>query len=193
MKNKLELKNFELVKVKKNAKGGLDVSYYEKDNNNELFSVESDNAVHPDFSAKLDEFKELFASSLGILQGWDFARENNRKNDEKLAEAVRCYKEEINRVSVSGLVLVGKDQYLGVKVTGSLKCVSGNVGLSSPNIRFESDNVGVEENAESLFYELQQEVFMYVFKSKKAQQDLLDQIDVVYEEQEGLNTMKIAQ
>lgn len=193
MKKQLEVKNFDLVKLKVNSKGGLNVSFYEKGNNNELFLVESDNQPHPDFTEKLAQLKEVFALSLGILDGWSFARENNRKNDEVLRDAMRLYKEEIERCNVTGLVLVGKDQYLGLKLTGSLKCIVGSVGLASPNIRFDGEELGVEAQSKILFEDIQKEVWLYLFKNKKAQLDLIDLIDVVGEEEvNGLNNMKIA-
>jgi hypothetical protein len=187
---KLEFKAFDLQKLKVNSKGGLDLSWYEKGNGNELFSVSSDNQPHPDFIASLGGCKELLAVSLGLLSGWEFARENNRKNDEVLRDAVRQYNEEIERCNVTGLVLVGKDQYLGIKVTGSIKCIVGSVGLASPSIKFESDEMGVEERARELFDEISQEVWLYIFKEKRAQLGMFP--DANLEDESGLNNMRVA-
>lgn len=187
---KLTQAEFDLQKVKLNSKKGLDISFWEKGNNNELFKVESDNLPHPDFGGKLAEFMELFAISMETLDGWILARENTRKNDEALKEAIRGYQEEIDRYTVSGVVLVGKEEYLGIKITGSRKTESGTVGMTSPTIRFTDAEENINAKATDLFDDLQKEVWMYLFKNKKSQPDLMDLIDEA--EQEGLNNMRVA-
>ena len=114
---KLTLAEFDLQKVKLNKKG-LDVSFWEKGNNNEMITIESDTLPHPDLTDKLAEFKELFAESMETLDGWEFARENNRKNEEALRASIRGRQEEIDRFTVSGVVLKGKNEYLGIAITG---------------------------------------------------------------------------
>lgn len=189
---KLTLEEFDLQKVKLNSKKGLNISFWQKGNNNELFTVESDTLPHPDITNKLDELKELFAVSMDSLDGWELARENCRKNDEALKEAIRGYKEEIDRYNVNGVVLVGKEQYLGIKITGSRSTESGKVGLTSPTIRFTDENEDINAKATDLFDDIQQEVWMYLFKNKKAQPDLMDLISQEEQDESGLNNMRVA-
>ena len=127
---KLTLAEFDLQKVKLNKKG-LDVSFWEKGNNNEMITIESDTLPHPDLTDKLAEFKELFAESMETLDGWEFARENNRKNEEALRAAIRGRQEEIDRFTVSGVVLKGKNEYLGIAITGYRSTENGKAGMVS--------------------------------------------------------------
>jgi hypothetical protein len=126
------------------------------------------------------------------LDGWELARDNCRKNDEALKEAIRGHKEEIDRYNVNGVVLVGKEQYLGIKITGSRSTESGKVGLTSPTIRFTDENEDINAKATDLFDDIQQEVWLYLFKNKKAQPDLMDLISQEEQEKSGLNNMRVA-
>ena len=188
---KLTLAEFDLQKVKLNKKG-LDVSFWEKGNNNEMITIESDTLPHPDLTDKLAEFKELFAESMETLDGWEFARENNRKNEEALRAAIRGRQEEIDRFTVSGVVLKGKNEYLGISITGYRSTENGKVGITSPTIRFTDAEDNINAPATDLFDDLQKEIWMYLFKGKKAQPDLMDLISQEEQEQSGLNNMRVA-
>lgn len=188
---KLTLAEFDLQKVKLNKKG-LDVSFWEKGNNNEMITIESDTLPHPDLTDKLAEFKELFAESMETLDGWEFARENNRKNEEALRAAIRGRQEEIDRFTVSGVVLKGKNEYLGISITGYRSTENGKVGITSPTIRFTDADDNINAPATDLFDDLQKEIWMYLFKGKKLQPDLMDLIHQEEQEQSGLNNMRVA-
>jgi len=185
MNKKLEAKNFELNKVKVNSKRGLSIEFYDLTQKNDVYSVESDSVPHDDFFDKLDELKEVLAKSLGLLSGWDFARENNRKNDEKLKEAIVYYNEEIQRCNVTGISLVGQGDLEGVKISGSIQCELGTVGLASPTIKFNEEEVGIGEMAKRIIDELQVEVWMFIYKGKRSD-DLFNQKDE--QKVDGLNT-----
>ena len=188
---KLTLAEFDLQKIKLNKKG-LDVSFWEKGNNNEMITIESDTLPHPDLTDKLAEFKELFAESMETLDGWEFARENNRKNEEALRAAIRGRQEEIDRFTVSGVVLKGKNEYLGIAITGYRSTENGKAGITSPTIRFTDAEDNINAPATDLFDDLQKEIWMYLFKGKKAQPDLMDLITQEEQEQSGLNNMRVA-
>ena len=188
---KLTLAEFDLQKVKLNKKG-LDVSFWEKGNNNEMITIESDTLPHPDLTDKLAEFKELFAESMETLDGWEFARENNRKNEEALRAAIRGRQEEIDRFTVSGVVLKGKNEYLGIAITGYRSTENGKAGITSQIIRFTEAEDNINAQATDLFDDLQKEIWMYLFKGKKLQPDLMDLITQEEQEQSGLNNMRVA-
>ena len=184
---KLTHEEFDLQRVKTNSKKGLDISFWGKGNNNDLFKVESDNAPHPDLTNKLAEFKELFAISMETVDGWILARENTRKNDEALKEAIQGYNDEINKYHVSGVILVGKEDSLGIRVTGYRKTESGSVGMASPAIRFTDAETNINKKAVDLFDEIQREVWAYVFMNKKAQLDIFAE----KENESGLNNLNL--
>jgi hypothetical protein len=185
MNKKLELKNFELRHLKLSSKGCPQIDWFDLTQANELFSVESDSQPHEDLVEKLNELKSVFAESLGLLSGWDFARENNRKNEEKLQEAVRHYNEEIMRCKVSGVTITDK----GVKISGSLVCDEGTVGLASPLIKFENEESEIGVTAKAIVEGLQVEVWKFIYGGKRA-----DDLFSGQEDQSGLNNkdLKIA-
>jgi hypothetical protein len=174
MKNKLELKDFELRKVKFNAKKGLEIDFYNINEPNDLWNVDSDSQPSEDYHTALNMLKEVLAYSLGLSNGWDFSRENNRKNDDALKSSIRGWADEIERCNITGLTLVGVGESEGIKISGSLKTDLGTVGLASPIIRFDSDFVNsVDETimigdlAETAFNKVQEEVWMFIFKGKR--------------------------
>lgn len=185
---KLEAAEFDLQKIELNSKKGVSISFWEKGNGNDLFKLESDSAPHPDLTAKLAEFRELFAISMETLTGWEMARENTRKNEELLRECVRGYNDEIERYSVSSINLVGKNEYFGIKVKGARKTESGTVVMTSPTIRFEDADGNINANATDLFDDIQNEVYLYVYKNKRAQFDIFASAEP--KDESGLNNLK---
>lgn len=186
MNKKLELKNFELRHLKLNSKGQPTIDWFDITQPNDLLSVESDSLPHEKLVEKLDELKTILAESLGLLVGWNFARENNRKNEEKLQEAIRGYNDEILRCKVSGLTITEK----GVKISGSLICDEGTVGLASPLIKFENEESDIGLKAKSIIEELSKEVWGFIYAGKRAD-DLFNQKE---SDKSGLNNndLKIA-
>lgn len=181
MNKKLEFKNFELRHLKLNSKGGLVIDWFDLNQKNDLLSVDSDSQPHEDLLKPLNDLKGILAESLGLLKGWDFARENNRKNEEKLKEAMRGHSEEIDRCKVTGLTITEK----GIKISGSLACEGGVVGLASPLVKFESESEESEIGlaAQSVVDVLSKEVWSFIYAGKRAA-DLFSQKEV---KKSGLN------
>jgi hypothetical protein len=179
MNKKLELKNFELRHLKLSSKGCPQIDWFDLTQKNELFSVESDSQPHDDLVEKLNELKSVFAESLGLLSGWNFARENVRKNEERLKEAIRLYNEEIIRCKVSGVTITDK----GVKISGSLVCEEGTVGLPSPLIKFENEESEIGVTAKAIVEGLQVEVWKFIYGGKRA-----DDLFTAQPDQSGLGT-----
>lgn len=176
MSKVVPVKDFELQFVKSKGKKGLDVDFFDKSRPNELWSVSSDGQPTDELIAALNDFKEVLAYSLGLNNGWDFAREHNRKNDELLKKAQLFWKDEIERCVVSGITVVGSEENenMGVKIAGSLKTDLGVVGLPSPIIRFEDtfnnsvdEVVVIGDLAEIAFNKLQEHIWLFIFKGKR--------------------------
>lgn len=163
MNKKLNSKDFELRHLKLNSKGGIAIDWFDLNHKNDLLSVDSDSAPHEDLTSKLDELKSILAESLGLLSGWDFARENNRNNEEKLKEAIRSYNEEINRCNVSGFTLTEK----GIKIIGSLNCSGVKIGLTSPLVKFENDDSDTGERTKLIVEGVIKEVYSFIYSGKR--------------------------
>jgi len=194
MNKKLDVKDFELQKVKFNAKKGLDIDWYDLNRTNDMYSVESDSKPSEDYINALNALKEVFAYSLGLNNGWDYSRENNRKNDDALKKSIQSWKDEIERCEVTGLTVVGVGETKGIKISGSLKTDLGTIGMTSPIIRFNSEIVNsVDETimigdlAETAFNAIQIEIWMFIYKDKRGG-ELFSEVKQL--EQSGLNNLK---
>ena len=168
------LKDFELQKVKFNSKKGLDIQFWDLSSQNELWSVSSDSSPSSDYYIALNLLKEVLAYSLGLNNGWDFSRENNRKNEEALKLAIVSWQEEIERCNVTGLTVIGSSDSKGIKISGSLQTELGVVGLPSPTIKFNSEITNsvdelimIGELAETAFNKVQEEIWKFIFKGKR--------------------------
>lgn len=170
------VKDFELHKVKFNAKKGLDIEFFDISQPNELWSVSSDGQPVQEYLDGINELKEVLAYSLGLNNGWDFAREHNRKNDELLKKAQLFWKAEIDRCMVSGITVVGSEENdnKGIKIAGSLQTDLGTVGLPSPIIRFDDtftnsidEVIMVGDLAELAFKKIHEQVWFFIFKGKR--------------------------
>lgn len=175
MKNKLSLADFELKKVKFNAKKGLEIDWFDLNQSNDLYSVDSDSKPSDDYTTALNPLKEVFAYALHLNNGWDFAREHNRQNDELLKKTIQFWNDENERITVSGLVVVGAGETKGIKITGSLQMELGTIGLSSPTIRFDSEITNsvdelimIGDLAESAFKEIEKEVWSFIYQGKRS-------------------------
>lgn len=173
---KLDFKDFDLQKVKANS-DGVHIEFYEKGNGNLKHTVDCSEEPHPDFITSLKALQLYFAMRIGILDGWNFARENLKKDQELLKDAISGYDSEIERCSVFGIAYVGSDQLRAVKITGALKCKNGSVGMATPNITFSSDKLGYEDDVKDLCDVVMKECYNYAFKNKRAQQDIMTQIE----------------
>lgn len=174
MSKKVEVKNFELQKVKFNAKKGLIINFFDINNPNDLWNVDSDSQPSDDYVNALNALKEVFAYSLALNNGWDYLRDNNRKNEEVLKKSILSWKEEIERCVVTGLSVVGVGDSKGIKISGSLKTDLGVVGLASPIVRFDSlvtnsmdEEIMIGDLAETAFKKIREEVWLLIFKGKR--------------------------
>lgn len=174
MNKKVEVKNFELQKVKFNAKKGLDINFFDLTQPNDLWNVSSDSQPSEDYLNALNALKEVFAYSLGLNNGWEFARENNRKNEDALKKSIQSWNDEVERCNVSGLTVVGSVEKKGIKISGSLQTDLGIIGLASPVIRFDDsitnsidESVLIGDLAETAFNVIQSEIWMFIFKGKR--------------------------
>lgn len=188
-KRSLEFQNFDLQKVKV-TKEGINVDFYEKGNGNDKHTIECVGIAHPDLINAVASLDLYLALRLDILSGWDFARENTRDNLEVLAQAKKGYDDAIERCKTSGISYAGNGQLRAVKITGTLKCGNQSIGLASPNVTFSSEKLGYEKDVESICDKINEEVYNYIFKNKRAQQDLVQQAEEAEETNEPVGQLK---
>jgi len=133
---------------------------------------------HPDFVEAVDKLKLYFATRLGLLEGWDFAREHLKKNPNYLQKAIEGHKRAIDRMNVGGFQFQGSGDTFGVSFTGSIGVpIKGSTGLTVPKITFSDDALGYEDEVCELCEEITDEVYNYLILRKKAQTDVEDQAE----------------
>lgn len=131
---------------------------------------------HPDLQESMDQLKVYMATRLGLLEGWDFAREHCKKNQKSLTQAIEGHNLAKESCNVGGLTFLGSGETYGVSITGSIKTPkNGSVGLAVPKITFESDVLGYEDDVFEICKEITDEVYKYLILRKKEQTNIEDQ------------------
>jgi len=164
---------FDLISVETDGKK-LKVSYYDKQRGNIEENPKGFDVPHPDLIEALKDpiGREVMATSLCLLEGWDFAREHNRNNDEALSKARVMHTNEINRCEVTKLFFTGEDESEGIKFKGKLDCDGAKVPLETPQFVFIEADSELAERAKEYAEKVKKEVWNYLFKGKKSQQSL---------------------
>ena len=98
----------------------------------------------------------------------DFKANKNQK------EVARNFADEmLKNIEVRGVSYSGQDDNVGVVLTG-LFTVSNNqkTAINSPRLKFNTETFGFEEELEAIVADIENEVYAFLFKGKKAQLEL---------------------
>lgn len=158
--------DFEMTSVKYAPKTGVVVAYLDKSTGRHQNPSDDKNKPHPDFHAALKALAPHVVHILGLQRGYDLAREELRDNDEALNKAVKGAKDADGSFTVSGIRFAGEGKNASVKITGSLKCLTGAVGMASPLINFQSNAMAIEKTIEALCEKVKAETFSFLFTGK---------------------------
>lgn len=172
-------KQFALSKVKLLKDGGLLAEYEvvetigtESYTNN--FEMESAKEIHPDLRNCFDRLRPIMArifnvtSFLSLVEGKDF------KATKAQTDAARDFADEcMKNIEIKGLSYSGMGDNVGVVITGMFT-VSNNqkVAINSPRLKFTTMTFGFEEELEQIAADIENEVYAFLFKGKKAQTEL---------------------
>lgn len=168
----LEYKDFDLIKMKLTDKG-VYVEHHENGTEPGTDKRNGEYQPHPDLLNALDALKLYMATRLGLLEGWDFAREHLKNSKNHLKSAIMKHEEVIERMNVNGITYVGEGETRGVMITGSIQTPKGgSTGLAVPKITFGKEVLGYETEVEELCGEIRKETYGYRFQKKKLQEDI---------------------
>ena len=173
----MEEQHFDL-KSFKSSDDGIKMRYF-----NLLFpnSEEEPNVKitpHPDLQSKMDKLKPYFADKIGILEGWNFAREHLRDNLELLDLAKKKHDEAVSGCKITGLSYTGEGDTFGISITGYHKFPKkGGSGISSGKISLsdkalEKKTLGYEDEVLEICKEIKHELYAFRFLGKKKQMDI---------------------
>ena len=153
-----KFENFTLNKVKRPNGLGLNVDFkvnevFGTEICQEGFSVSSDKAVHPDLLSKLNSLIPIMAT----LYEWD-ANEMNA------------------RITIKGISLNGEEEKRSCVISGTFEISNGMiVAINSCRLLLNSDTFGFESKLRDIIKEIENEVYLFLFKDKKAQLEMFDE------------------
>jgi hypothetical protein len=182
-KNVVPKKNsFELSKVKFLKGGGLDVHYnvtevIDDESYTNKYHVESAKDVHPDLIELFVRIKPILARVFNITSFLTCISTDDFKANKMQKEIAEDFaKEMMNNIEVRGISLSGKDDNVGVIITGLFTTYNNQkTCINSPRIKLSVESFGFEEELEEIVTEIEEEVYDFLFKGKKAQLELFGQ------------------
>lgn len=172
-------KSFVLSKVKLVKDGGLDVHYEVTEvSGNESYTnkyhVESAKDIHPDMRKCFERLRPIMGRIFNITSFLSVIESTDFKANKKQQDFARGYADEVlKNIEVRGVSLSGQDDNVGVILTG-LYTVYNNMktAINSPRIKLSSVSFGFEEELEDILSEIESEVYLFLFKGKRAQLSL---------------------
>lgn len=170
---------FSLSKVKLLKDGGLDVHYEVTEVvGNECYTnkyhVLSAKDIHPDLRHLFNDLRPIMGRIFNITSFLSMVETSDFKATKKQSELSRDFADEmLKNIEVRGVSYSGQDDNVGVVLTG-LFTVSSNqkTAINSPRLKFNTETFGFEEELEAIVADIENEVFAFLFKDKKAQLEL---------------------
>ena len=171
-------KAFALSKVKLKD-GRLDVHYEVTETvGNESYTnkyhVESAKDIHPDLRECFDRLRPIMGRIFNITSFLSMVETDDFKANKNQKEVARNFADEmLKNINVRGVSYSGQDDNVGVVLTG-LFTVSNNqkTAINSPRLKFNTETFGFEEELEEIVADIENEVYEFLFKGKKAQLEL---------------------
>jgi hypothetical protein len=172
-------KSFALSKVKTLKDGGLDVHYevteaIGNESYTNKYHVESAKDIHPDLRDCFDRLCPIMGRIFNITSFLSFMEVPDTKATQSQKDSARAFANEmLKNIEVRGVSFSGQDDNVGVVLTG-LFTVSNNqkTAINSPRLKFNSQTFGFEEELEEIASDIENEVYAFLFKGKKAQLEL---------------------
>lgn len=170
---------FSLSKVKLLKDGGIDVHYevtevVENESYTNKYHVLSAKDIHPDLRNCFDRLRPIMGRIFNITSFLSLMDTPDMKANQKQKDAARNFADEmLKNIEVRGVSLSGQDDNVGVVLTG-LFTVSTNqkTAINSPRLKFNIETFGFEEELENIVCDIENEVYAFLFKGKKAQLEL---------------------
>lgn len=170
---------FALSKVKLLKDGGLDVHYevtevVGNESYTNKYHVLSAKDIHPDLRNLFNDLRPIMGRVFNITSFKTLMGTPDFKATKKQTEIAESFaKECLNNIEVRGVSLSGQDDNVGVVLTG-LFTVSNNqkTAINTPRLKYNTETFGFEEILETIVQGIEEEVYAFLFKGKKAQLEL---------------------
>lgn len=171
-------KSFALSKVKTLKDGGLDVHYEVTETiGNESYTnkyhVESAKDIHPDLRECFDRLRPIMGRIFNITSFLSMVETDDFKANKNQKEVARNFADEmLKNIEVRGVSYSGQDDNVGVVLTGLFTVNNQKTAINSPRLKFNTETFGFEEELEEIVSDIENEVYEFLFKGKKAQLEL---------------------
>ena len=172
-------KAFALSKVKTLKDGGLDVHYEVTETiGNESYTnkyhVESAKDIHPDLRDCFDRLRPIMGRIFNITSFLSMVKTSDFKATKKQSELSRDFADEmLKNIEVWGVSFSGQDDNVGVVLTGLFTVFnSQKTAINAPRLKFNTETYAFEEELEAIVSDIENEVYAFLFKGKKAQLEL---------------------
>ena len=177
-KTEVEFKDFDLVSFK-NKGNGVDLCYYNKRFPYDQVKNCIKGDANPDLQNSMDYLKEVLATKLGLLDGWAYAIELSTNESEKDV-AIRGYSKSVDSVIIEGLDFKGQSGVESVEINGKWAHISGAKGvIRSKKINLCQDDLNFDSETFQYCESIKREVYEYKFNRKRAQLDLVVEINKI--------------
>lgn len=170
---------FSLSKVKLLKDGGLDVHYevtevVGNESYTNKYHVESAKDIHPDLRDCFDRLRPIMGRIFNITSFLSMVETSDFKATKKQSELSRDFADEmLKNIEVRGVSYSGQDDNVGVVLTGVFTVSSNQkTAIISPRLKFNTETFGFEEELEAIVADIENEVYAFLFKGKKAQLEL---------------------
>ena len=170
---------FSLSKVKLLKDGGLDVHYevtefVGNESYTNKYHVLSAKDIHPDLRKLFKDLCPIMGRVFNITSFKTMIATPDFKATKEQTEIAAAFAEEcLGNIEVRGVSLSGQDDNVGVVLTG-LFIVSNNqkTVINTPRMKFNVETFGFEEELDYIVCDIENEVYAFLFKGKKAQLEL---------------------
>lgn len=173
--------SFALSKVKLLKDGGLDVHYevtevVGSESYTNKYHVESAKDIHPDLRVLFDSLRPILGRIFWVTSFIKMIESDEFKSNKNQKEVANSFADMmLKNIEVRGISLSGKDDNVGVVLTGLLTVANNQkTAINSPRIKFNTESFGFEEELENIVSDIEREVYAFLFKNKKAQLELFD-------------------
>lgn len=170
---------FALSKVKLIRDGGLDVHYevvevIGNESYTNKYHVVSAKDIHPDLRRWFERLRPIMGRVFNITSFKTLvATPGFKATKEQKALAEAFANECLGNIEVRGVHLSGQDDNVGVVLTGLFTISNGmKTALNTPRMKFNTESLGFEEELEQIVWEIENEVYAFLFEGKRAQLEL---------------------
>lgn len=172
---------FALSKVKLLKDGGIDVHYevtevIATESYTNQYHVTSAKDIHPDLQNLFDDLAPIMGRVFNITSFLSMVETPEFKATKTQKETAEEFADEcLKNIEVRGVSLSGKGDNVGVVLTGLFTTANGQkTAINSPRMKYNTESFGFEEELERIVNKIEDEVYSFLFKGKKAQLELFD-------------------